>query len=90
MNNRKKIHISDSSARISGFSKYAFYVLAIGLFVILIYLFGFLFMLLSNPDVSGKILAIKYFDTLEHIIMSLALVVCGALGIDLFERSLKK
>lgn len=86
MNNRKKTHKYTLKDRFNNFSKYGLWVLMLGLPIILIYLFFFLFLLISSPDVPGEILSKIYYNTLEHIIMSATLIIFGGFGIDLLEE----
>ena len=86
MNNRKKIHKYSLKERFDNFSKHGFAILMFGLPLIIIYLFFFLHLLLSSPDIPGDILSKIYRNTLEHIIMSATLIIIGGFGIDLMEQ----
>jgi len=86
MNNRKKTYKYTLKERFDNFSKYGLWVLMLGLPLILFYLFSFLFLLISSPDIPGDILSKIYRSTLEHIIMSATLIILGGFGIDLLEE----
>ena len=78
MNNRKKIHKYSLKERFDNFSKHGFTILMFGLPLIIIYLFFFLHLLLSSPDIPGDILSKIYRNTLEHMIMyPIPPFVCG-------------
>lgn len=86
MNNHNKTHKYTLKERFENFSKYGLAILLLGLPIILIYLFSFLYLLLSTPNVPGEILSKIYYNVLEHIIMSATLIIIGGFGIDLLEE----
>ncbi len=90
MNIRKKRSSSESDREWDGLSRAAFMILRVGLPAVLFYLLGFLSMLLEHDGIPAYILARKYCYTLEHIIMSAALIVTGALAIDLAQKHMNK
>ena len=85
MNIFKKLHISPQKS-FPFLSRTAAYIMGIGLPLIILYLCSFLIIALSNDDLPGYILAIKYFDFLEHILMSATIIIIGAALVDVEEK----
>ena len=71
-------------------SRISYIILRTGLPVILIYLLAFLSLLLDSADIPSYVLARKYCYTLEHIIMSVTIIVVGSLTLDLAEKNYMK
>jgi hypothetical protein len=70
-------------------SKEASLVLHIGFPIIIFYLSFFLFTVLSLTEMPGYLIAKIHYHTLEHIIMSVTLLIIGAISIDLAKKSEK-
>ncbi len=71
-------------------SKYASLVLIYGLYAVLCQAVGIFFNASSNVGISAEALALKYAPMLEHSVMSLVLILIGALLIEITIRDVKK
>lgn len=89
MNNRRKKCNLRSKKDFASLSKEASLVLHIGFPIIILYLLFFLCTALSLTNIPGYLIAKIHYHTLEHIIMSITLLIAGAVGIDLAEKSEK-
>ena len=89
MNNHKKFRISSSKKNFWTLSREASLVLHIGLPIMIFYLLFFLFTLLSLTKSHGYLVPKAHYYTLEHILMSITLLIIGALSIDLAKKSEK-
>ncbi len=61
-----------------------------GLSLILIYLVYILLSALSLKSTSSDVLVHIYFPQLEHVIMSMTLIIIGSLLLDLTAKEIKK
>ncbi len=89
MNNRKNLSPLSSKKRSLILSKEASLILHIGLPIIIFYLLFFLFTALSLTNIPGYVIAKIHYNTLEHIIMSITLLIIGAVSVDLAKKSEK-
>ncbi len=89
MNNRKNLSRSSAKKRPPTLSRESSLILHIGLPIIIFYLLAFLFTALSLTNIPGYIIAKIHYHTLEHIIMSVTIIIAGALIIDLAKKSEK-
>ena len=89
MNNHKKFRMSGSKKSFWTLSREASLVLHIGLPIMIFYLLLFLFTLLYLIKSNGYLVAKAHYHSLEHIIMSVTLLIIGALSIDIAKKSEK-
>ena len=80
---------SEIKAALFNLSKYSRAILHIGLPTVLFYFSVLLYSILSS-DLPGYILSRKYFDALEHVVMSATLIVIGAILTDILDTSQKR
>ena len=85
MNIFKKLHIFHQRS-FPFLSKTAAHIIGVGLPLIISYLCLFLAIALSDSDLPGYILAKKYFDFLEHILMSATIIIIGTALVDVEEK----
>lgn len=78
---------SKLKARFLSLSRISVIFLHIGLPTVLVYLLGVLFSALCTKDQPPYILAHVYTPALEHIIMTLTVVIAAAVAADIAERS---
>lgn len=71
-------------------SRPAFVLLLLGMTVTLCYLLYIFTSIILSKSVSSSVLIHIYLPQLEHIIMSLTIIICGALTLDVTAKQLTK
>ncbi len=75
---------------LEGFSQSALRLLVSGMSLLVIYFIYIFYAVWTHTTADTSVLIHLYFPLLEHVIMSLTILILGALLLDIAEKELKK